>query len=205
MANSANDVINNYLKKNEEKMLYICQDVKDKNDDRITYYNAEMTKRGWKVQSKKMLADVFDVTLDCHVTYVREINKKGDENVGEYKPFTEVLVGMEEGDIIEPKLKHYSAIKLSQGQYYYWNEAVGNKSVVGLNKTLTELEFRIRPRYVSQEKAFQVLSEGGVIKGYDNDGGCYEFSHDDSIEDLFHQYPALNISDIVKFKWTIVG
>ena len=163
MGRSENDVINTYLKKDEEKMLYICHDVKDKNDDRIAYYDKEMDKRGWKVKSKKLLADVFGVTLDCHVTYVREINKEGDDIVSEYKPFLEIIKDMKDGDVAICANKKVANI-IKKGCYFYMIDSLGNERKIELSHYWFEESYKVKPRYVSFDEAKKAVDEGKTVE-----------------------------------------
>ncbi|MGG0308239.1 hypothetical protein ABEY43_06065 [Priestia megaterium] len=125
--------------------------------------------------------------------------------MSEWKPFFEIVKLMKEEDVAESKLSKKYGLYRSLGyicEYDIENDVSIKPLVLHVND-LDDL-YRIRPRYVSQEEAFKSLSEGGTIRGYDDEGGYYEFNYDDSIEYIYNQYPLLNISDIVKFKWVIV-
>lgn len=170
MTNPVNDIIKNYIKSNEEKMYYVCHDVENIDDDRITYYDSEMAKRGWEVKSKKLLADVFDVTLDCEVVYVRKIDKKGEDNITEYKPFVEAIKNMNHDDIIVSKNENFAILKRNGYYYQYNTETKSTIRRLMLTDEWLKREFKLQSKFVNFEEAVKAVKENKIVHWVTKDG-----------------------------------
>ncbi|MEM4994793.1 hypothetical protein WKH56_19725 [Priestia sp. SB1] len=189
---------------NRETMRITYHEVEDESDRKIEYYNKIYAEDGWVVTYKNLFKCWGTRKNNCYVAYEREINKKGEDNMSECKPFLEIINEMKVGDVI---MVHHNPDKKIEkfDDGFYWISADTDEPVdmVELNYDTVVLNFKKLPKYVSMTEAFDALNKGKKIRGWKG-FGYYEFGTEDTFKSMTEYFPSLKFSDLPSFKWTIV-
>ncbi|QIA28632.1 hypothetical protein [Phage f2b1] len=121
------------------------------------------------------------------------------------KSLLEILPLMKNGDIADCTTKHVHSITKKDGTFYfYYKHGVEYVTrVMTLDDRLIHLQYKLRPRFITWQEAFQDLKDGYTIRGYDSEemDSYYDLSDTDTTMSLAEEFPALDIATLFQLKW----
>ncbi|WP_425203774.1 hypothetical protein [Priestia megaterium] len=150
-----------------EEVVHVYYGASDENSLDILKDQEALVKEGWVVKDKKSVPDAFRISSDCHVTYERKINQKGEDNMNAYKPFLEVVELMQNGDIADCEKSYVSSLIKDKNEIYKYDtkrNEIGD--LMTIHDSWFKHNFKIRPRYVNFDEAKKAVDEGRTVEWF---------------------------------------
>jgi hypothetical protein len=121
------------------------------------------------------------------------------------KNLLEILPLMRDGEIAECTTEHVHSILKKDGTFYFHYERGGEyvSRIMTVDDRLMQCSFRIKPKFITWQEAFQDLKDGHTIRGYDSEemDSYYDLADTDTTMSLAEEFPALDIATLFQLKW----
>lgn len=110
--------------------------------------------------------------------------------MSKFKPFLEVIVEMQNGDIADCERELYPSIRRDENGFFYEVYSDGSGSKWNLETGDLDHNFKIRPRYVGWDEAQKALMEGKTVEYCDDKGlRLFQMNAESIIGDISVSFP----------------
>jgi hypothetical protein len=117
----------------------------------------------------------------------------------------EILPLMKDGDIADCTNRDFLGIKKERGTFYFYDSRSETLTTekMSINNTFMKQSFKIRPKFISWQEAFQDLKDGYTIRGYESEemDSYYDLADTDTTMSLAEEFPSLDIATLFQLKW----